>query len=81
MWCVRNKLCTIRAHLCPPTLQSRPLPTHPPSQDGMSVWCGRDKFCNPRAIDEDEPICTEKKPDNPTCDEAGYGEWKCIDDR
>ncbi|PRW20456.1 hypothetical protein C2E21_8933 [Chlorella sorokiniana] len=49
--------------------------------DGMSVWCGRDKFCNPNAIDEDEPICVEKKPDLETCDEAGYGEWTCLNDR
>lgn len=53
----------------------------PQLQDGMSVWCGRDKFCNPNAIDEDEPICVEKQPDRKTCDEAGYGEWTCIDDR
>ena len=47
----------------------------------MSVWCGRDKFCNPNAIDADESICVEKKPDLPTCEEAGYGEWKCLDER
>ena len=41
------------------------------------MWCGSDKYCNPRALDDDQPICQSAAPPNPTCTQ---GLWECITD-
>lgn len=54
-------------------------PLHP-LQGGYSVWCGKDKWCNPTALTDDQPICSSSPPPTPPSETCTAGEWSCLDD-